>query len=87
MVAALNLIYGGGAGPISYSEANTQHVVFNGTAAVTIDAATLTGIEVIGNAADRQAAATMAFDEALTKEEVIAIVRNFIKDDPAHGLP
>ncbi|HEX2081534.1 MAG TPA: ferritin-like domain-containing protein [Longimicrobium sp.] len=86
VVAALNLIYGGGSGPVSYSEANTGHVVFNGTAAVTIDAATLTGLDVI-DASERTAAATQAFDEALTKEEVIAIVRDFIKDDPARGLP
>jgi hypothetical protein len=86
-VAALNLIYGGGTGPISYAEGNTQHVVFNGTAAVTIDAATLSGIEVIGDASARATAATMAFDEALTKEEVIAIVRGFIRDDAARGLP
>jgi hypothetical protein len=86
VVDALNLIYGGGSGPVSYAEGNTQHVVFNGTAAVTIDAATLTGLDVIP-AADRAMAATMAFDEALTKEEVITIVRNFIKDDPARGLP
>jgi len=86
VVAALNLIYGGGNGPISYSEVNTQHVVFNGTAEVTIDAATLTGLDVI-EASERTAAATQAFDEALTKEEVIAIVRGFIKDDPARGLP
>lgn len=86
-VAALGLIYGGGTGPISYSESNTQHVVFNGSAAATIDAATLTGTDVIGDASARAAAATMAFDEALTKEEVIAIVRGFIKDDAARGLP
>ncbi|MBA4157852.1 MAG: ferritin-like domain-containing protein [Gemmatimonadetes bacterium] len=82
VVAALNLIYGG-----STSEDNTQHVVFNGTAPATIDAATLTGTEVIGNAAARRTAATMAFDEPLTKEEVITIIRDFIRDDPARGLP
>lgn len=86
VVAALNLIYGGGNGPISYSEANTRHVVFNGTTAVTIDAATLSGLDVI-EPSERVAAATQAFDEALTKEEVITIVRGFIKDDPARGLP
>ena len=86
-VAALGLIYGGGTGPISYAESNTQHVVFNGSAAATIDAATLTGTDVIGDANARAAAATMAFDEALTKEEVIAIVSGFIKDDAARGLP
>ncbi|MDQ3389633.1 MAG: ferritin-like domain-containing protein [Gemmatimonadota bacterium] len=77
--AALNLIYGG--------EANTQHVFFNGSSAVTIDAATLSGTGVIGDAAARTNAATMAFDEPLTKAEVIAIVRRFIKDDPSRGLP
>jgi hypothetical protein len=78
---ALNRIYGG-----SVSESNTMHVVFNGTSAVTIDAATLTGRDVI-EASERIPAATMAFDEPLTKEEVIEIVRPFIKDDPARGLP
>jgi len=86
VVAALNLVYGGGGGGVSRPESNTQHVVFNGTAEVVIDAANLTGTEEIP-AADRALVATMAFDEALTKEEVIAIVRNFIKDDPARGLP
>jgi len=87
VVAALNLIYGGGNGPISHNEANTRHTVFNGTTEVVIDAATLSGTEVIGDAAARTAAATMAFDEALTKEEVISIVQGFIRDDPARGLP
>jgi hypothetical protein len=81
VVAALNLIYGG-----ATPESNTQHVVFNGTAAATIDAASLSGLDVI-SASERTAAATQAFDEPLTKEEVIQIVRNFIKDDPARGLP
>ncbi|HET7231963.1 MAG TPA: ferritin-like domain-containing protein [Longimicrobium sp.] len=81
VVAALNLIYGG-----ATSESNTQHVVFNGTAAVTIDAAQLTGLGVISSG-DRTAAATQAFDEPLTKDEVINIVKNFIKDDAARGLP
>jgi hypothetical protein len=81
VVDALNRIYGG-----AVPESNTMHVVFNGTAAVTIDAATLTGLDVI-EPSERAAAATMAFDEPLTKEEVIEIVRPFIKDDPARGLP
>ncbi|HET6229984.1 MAG TPA: ferritin-like domain-containing protein [Longimicrobiaceae bacterium] len=81
VVAALNLIYGG-----ATPESNTQHVVFNGTSAVMIDAATLTGLDVI-DATERTAAATQAFDEPLTKDEVINIVKNFIKDDPARGLP
>jgi len=81
VVAALNLIYGG-----ATPESNTQHVVFNGTSAVTIDAASLGGLDGIG-AGERTAAAQMAFDEPLTKAEVIDIVKNFIKDDPARGLP
>jgi hypothetical protein len=81
VVAALNLIYGG-----ATPESNTQHVVFNGTAAVTIDAAALSGLDVIG-AGERTAAATRAFDEPLTKDEVISIVKGFIKDDAARGLP
>ena len=76
-----NRIYGG-----ATPESNTMHVVFNGTAAVTIDAATLTGLEVI-DPSERAAAAAMAFDEPLTKAEVIEIVRPFIKDDAARGLP
>ena len=81
MVAALNLIYGG-----ATPESNTSHVVFNGTSAVTIDAAALSGLDVI-SAGERTAAVTQAFDEPLTKDEVINIVKNFIKDDPARGLP
>ncbi|HEX8392631.1 MAG TPA: ferritin-like domain-containing protein [Longimicrobium sp.] len=82
VVAALNLIYGG-----ATPESNTSHVVFNGTAAATIDAATLSGLDVIGDQNARTVAATQAFDEPLTKEEVISIVRDFIKDDAARGLP
>ncbi len=78
-VAALGLIYGG--------EENTVHTVFNGSAAVDIDAATLTGMAVIGDATARRRAAMMAFDEPLSKTQVIAIVRGFIKDDSARGLP
>jgi hypothetical protein len=81
VVDALNKIYGG-----ATPESNTMHVVFNGTSAVTINAATLTGLDVI-EASERGAAVTMAFDEPLTKDEVIEIVRPFIKDDPARGLP
>jgi hypothetical protein len=80
VVAALNLVYGG-ASP----ESNTMHVVFNG-AEVIIDAASLSGLDVIP-ASERTAAATQAFDEPLTKAEVIQIVKNFIKDDPSRGLP
>jgi hypothetical protein len=81
VVAALNLVYGG-----ATPESNTQHTVFNGSAAATIDAASLGGLDVIPSA-DRATAAMQAFDEPLTKDEVIAIVKNFIKDDPARGLP
>jgi len=81
VVAALNLIYGG-----ATPESNTQHVVFNGTSAVTIDAAALSGLDVIGSG-ERTSAVTQAFDEPLTKDEVINIVKNFIKDDAARGLP
>ncbi|HEY0020550.1 MAG TPA: ferritin-like domain-containing protein [Longimicrobium sp.] len=87
VVAALNLIYGGGNGPISRPENNTQHVVFNGTSEVMIDVASIVPDEVSGSSADRTAAATMAFDEALTKEEVLTIVSPFIRNDPARGLP
>ncbi len=78
-VAALALIYAG--------EDNTIHTVFDGTNAAQIDAATLPRMDVIGDAAARRNAAMMAFDEPLTKEQVIAIVRGFIKDDAARGLP
>jgi len=78
-VAALGLIYGG--------EDNTVHTVFNGSAAANIDAATLSGMSVIGDSGARRRAAEMAFDEPLTKEQVIAIVRGFIRDDAARGLP
>ncbi|MBA3646765.1 MAG: ferritin-like domain-containing protein [Gemmatimonadaceae bacterium] len=78
-VAALGLIYDG--------EDNTVHTVFNGVAAANIDAATLSGMDVIGDASARRDAAMMAFDEPLTKDQVVAIVRGFIKDDAARGLP
>lgn len=79
VVAALNLIYAG--------EDNTTHVFFNGTSEVRVNAATIANTEVIGNAAARTAAATKAFDEPLTKAQVIDIVKGFIKDDPSRGLP
>jgi hypothetical protein len=40
-----------------------------------------------GYATIRATAATQAFDEALTKKAVIAIVQGFIIDDPSRGLP
>jgi hypothetical protein len=85
VVAALNIIYGG-----ATPEGNTSHVVFNdvGNAQATIDAATLGGTtSTIGNADAIRTAAQMAFDEPLTKDEVISVVRGFIKDDAARGLP
>jgi hypothetical protein len=80
-MAALNLVVGGGT-PAS----NTMHVVFNGATAVTIDTATATGVDVI-DAGERTAAATQAFDEPLTNDEVISIVKGFIRDDATRGLP
>ena len=78
-VAALGLIYGG--------EDNTVHTVFDGSNAAQIDAANLSGLGLIGDANARRNAAMMAFDEPLSKSEVVAIVRGFIKDDAARGLP
>lgn len=87
VVAALNLIYGGQSGPVSFPEGNTVHTAFNGTSEVRVNAATLPNLEMIGDAAERSAAATQAFDEALTKAEVLAIVSPFIREDAARGLP
>jgi len=66
VVAAFAAIYGG-----ATPESNTAHVVFNGTAAATIDAATLANIQGGSDAA------TEAFDEPLTRAEVVAIVQPF----------
>lgn len=84
VVAALNLIYGG-ATPAS----NTTHTIFNDVtnATATIDAATMSGVTIAGQGETQAIAATMAFDEPLTKAEVISIVKDFIIDDPARGLP
>ena len=84
VVAALNLIYGG-----STPESNTSHVVFNDVTnrAVTINAATMSGVTVVGAGESQATAATMALDEPLTKQEVIDIVKPFISDDSARGLP
>ena len=80
VVTALGLIYA--------NEQNTTHTVNNGTADVPIDVATaVTGLDPIGTGQTRTDAITEAFDEALTKDQVIAIVRDFIKDDAARGLP
>ena len=66
VVAAFAMIYGG-----ATPESNTTHVVFNGTAEASINAVTLPNL--LGGAD----AATEAFDEPLTKAEVIAIVQPF----------
>jgi hypothetical protein len=79
VVAALELQYAG--------EANTTHTVNNGTADVPINAATLTGLGAIGTGQALTDAVTEAFDEPLTKAQVIAIVKDFIKDDAGRGLP
>jgi len=54
---------------------------------VIVDAATVGGTSAIGGAAAQMIAATQAFDEALTKAEVITIIQGFVKNDPARGLP
>ena len=77
--AALTAVYAG--------EENTVQVVFNGAQEVSIDAATLPNTDVIGDATRKRAAAQIAFDAPLTRDQVIAIVRDFIRDDPARGLP
>lgn len=80
---ALAAIYGG-----ATPEGNTRHVVFNdvGNAEATVDAATVANFTAAGSDTQAQVA-TMAFDEPLTKAEVIAIVGPFIKDDAGRGLP
>lgn len=86
VVAALAAIYGG-----STPEGNSQHTIFNDVTnqAVTIDTATMTGLTSLTFAGtDTQPdAAAMAFDEPLTKSEVISIVQNFIINNSARGLP
>ena len=80
VVAALNLIYA--------NEQNTSHTVNNGTADATIDVATaVTGLGTIGTGQTLTDAITEAFDEPLTKQQVVDIVKNFIKDDAGRGLP
>ncbi len=81
VVAALNLIYGG--------EGNTSHTVFNDVTnqVATIDAATMSGFTSSNTSETQANAATMALDEPLTKQQVIDIVRGFIKDDATRGLP
>lgn len=76
VAAAFAAIYGG-----ATPESNTSHTVSTGT----FNAASLTNTSTIGSATDITNAATEAFDEPLTKEEVTAIVRDFVVDGP--GLP
>lgn len=79
VVAALTAIYSG--------EDNTVQVVFDGTAERSIDAANLPNTDVIGSADRKRAAAQIAFDAPLSRDAVINIVKIFIKDDAARGLP
>ena len=80
VVAALNLVYA--------NEQNTSHTVNNGTADASIDVATaVTGLGTIGTGQTLTDAITEAFDEPLTKAQVVEIVKNFIKDDAGRGLP
>ena len=66
VVAAFDRIYGG-----ATPESNTMHKVFNGTAEATIDASTLPNLQGAPNSV------TEAFDEPLTRAEVVAIVQPF----------
>ena len=66
VVAAFDKIYGG-----ATPESNTTHVVYNGAAEASINAASLGGI--VGGTD----AVTEAFDEPLTRAEVVAIVQPF----------
>ena len=61
----------------------------NAMHALTIDAATMSGLAPITLAGGESQfdAATMAFDEPLTKAEVINIIQPFVIDDTARGLP
>lgn len=81
VVAAFAAIYGG-----ATPDSNTMHTVFNGTAAATLDASALPNLGALGPT-NVATAVTEAFDEALTKDEVIAIVKDFIIDNPTLGLP
>jgi hypothetical protein len=64
VVNAAGLIYAG--------EDNTSHTVFNGTANATINLTSITGLPGGTNAL------TQAFDEPLTREQVVAIVQPFV---------
>jgi hypothetical protein len=80
VVTALGLIYAG--------EENVSHVVNNGTADVTINVSTgVTGLGVVGTGQALTDAISEAFDEPLSKAQVITIVQDFIKNDATRGLP
>ena len=81
-VNALAAIYGG-----ATPEGNTTHQFFNDVTnqLATLDASTLAVTMAGGDTVAE--VARMAFDEPLTKEEVLAIVGGFIKDDAGRGLP
>ncbi len=66
VVATFAAIYGG-----ATPESNTMHTVFNGSAEATINAATLPNLQDAANSV------TEAFDEPLTRAEVVAIVQPF----------
>jgi rubrerythrin len=72
VAAAFNLIYGG-----ATPESNVTHAGIN----------VATGLSNVANVTELASSATEAFDEALTADEVIAIVRDFIIDNAALGLP
>lgn len=85
LLSALSAIYTG-----ATPESNAQHTFFNDVtnAAVTVDAGTLSAPAILSFGADTQLeVAAMAFDEPLTKAEVLAIVQDFIINDPTRGLP
>ncbi|HLL83344.1 MAG TPA: hypothetical protein VK420_11855 [Longimicrobium sp.] len=60
--------------------------LWNGSQELRIGAANLPDTNVIGDANRRRGAARIEFDAPLTREQVIAIVRGFIRDDPSRGL-
>lgn len=70
--AVVDSIYAG-----ATPEDNVMHTVFNGTAAATLNASTLPQVGSFGGVN----AATEAFDEPLTRAEVVAIVQPFVVAD------
>ena len=72
--AVVALIYAG--------EENTSHIVFNGTAAATLDANTYAGTAFGG-----LDAATEAFDEPLTKEQVEILMAGTPRPVPRRLFP